>query len=386
MLQADIAQRFIDRLCETLHYNINIMNTEGVIIASRDAHRLGTYHELAHQIVLKHKDMVIAQEVDHLPPGVLPGVNLPVEFEKTVIGVVGVTGDYHEVKNVAFAIKTSLETMVEYERLKDDLQRRQDRKKLFTNALLYNPTTSQLDLQRLAEQLGYRTDVWRAPILFDTAGLNNAEELPALLKRNPNHTAQDISLTTLDRQTVVLKALDADTERLFERVTAKVEAYLAEMDHTFERARTSVPRRYLVGSFQLRLDRYRHAFGHALWLARRTAIDPKQRIYYLFDHVHAYAFDHLEAEDAAALTGPFESLLTDNAQRVQLQTLAALEQSNMSLKEAAMRLGVHRNTVLFRLQRLHRTYGLDPVNRSRDRHVVAMLVARRNERTDHSPT
>ena len=71
---------------------------------------------------------------------------------------------------------------------------------------------------------------------------------------------------------------------------------------------------------------------------------------------------------------PFDRLLTEDRNGTYTETLSALEGSSMSVKEAAARLGIHRNTVLFRLKRIRELSGLDPVNRSRDRRIVSLLL------------
>ena len=50
MIRQEMAQKFIDQITEYTEYNINIMDESGVIIASRDPKRVGTYHEAAYRI------------------------------------------------------------------------------------------------------------------------------------------------------------------------------------------------------------------------------------------------------------------------------------------------------------------------------------------------
>ena len=75
MLREEIAQRFVDRLCLTLPYNVNIMDPEGVIIACRDSYRKGTYHDVAHRIVTDRKSEVVVAEGDPRPPAWIQPVN-----------------------------------------------------------------------------------------------------------------------------------------------------------------------------------------------------------------------------------------------------------------------------------------------------------------------
>ena len=58
MIELDLAQKFIEQVTQYTDYNINIRNEKGVIIASRDPKRVGTFHEVAYYIVTGTEDMV----------------------------------------------------------------------------------------------------------------------------------------------------------------------------------------------------------------------------------------------------------------------------------------------------------------------------------------
>ena len=74
MIKPDMAQKLIDQITGYTEYNINIMDGNGVIIASRDPGRIGTYHEAAGRILRSGTD-VIEIEDDKMYPGALPGIS-----------------------------------------------------------------------------------------------------------------------------------------------------------------------------------------------------------------------------------------------------------------------------------------------------------------------
>ena len=69
MIEPELARRFIEQVTQYTEYNINIMNEEGVIIASRDPGRVGSYHEVADRIIHGNQDMVVIRD-DKMFPGV----------------------------------------------------------------------------------------------------------------------------------------------------------------------------------------------------------------------------------------------------------------------------------------------------------------------------
>ena len=91
MLDNFLAEKFIKKAGESTEYNINIMDEKGVIIASKDAERIGNFHEVAYWII--HGD----EEIIDVPDGgkylgVKPGVMLPIEHRGKRTGAIGVTG------------------------------------------------------------------------------------------------------------------------------------------------------------------------------------------------------------------------------------------------------------------------------------------------------
>ena len=54
MLEETLAKKLIERVSEYTSYNVNIMNEDGIIIASVDPKRVGTFHEAAY--VITHND------------------------------------------------------------------------------------------------------------------------------------------------------------------------------------------------------------------------------------------------------------------------------------------------------------------------------------------
>ena len=47
MLENSLAEKLIEQVTKYTSYNVNIMNEQGVIIASRNPERIGKFHEVA---------------------------------------------------------------------------------------------------------------------------------------------------------------------------------------------------------------------------------------------------------------------------------------------------------------------------------------------------
>lgn len=112
-LTPELVQPIVDKTIEILGRNINIMNAKGVIIGSGQKERLNTFHQGAAWVIKHKKTLEIhAQDIDRLE-GVKPGVNLPVFFNGETVGVVGITGQPHDVRSYGELVRMTVQMMLQ---------------------------------------------------------------------------------------------------------------------------------------------------------------------------------------------------------------------------------------------------------------------------------
>ena len=97
-----IAQQLVDATSPLVSgRTVNIMDTDGVIIASSDDKRIGTLHEGALVAVRTGETVFIEKDQLHLYPGAKEGCNMPISCQGKIIGVVGIYGNPEEVADTA---------------------------------------------------------------------------------------------------------------------------------------------------------------------------------------------------------------------------------------------------------------------------------------------
>lgn len=84
---------------------INIMNPEGIIIASTEHERIGSYHQGAREAVQTGKIVNIRKDQLEKYPGAKEGCNMPLRVDGTIIGVVGIYGDPEQIRDVAHLLE-----------------------------------------------------------------------------------------------------------------------------------------------------------------------------------------------------------------------------------------------------------------------------------------
>ncbi|HKL99535.1 MAG TPA: sugar diacid recognition domain-containing protein [Mobilitalea sp.] len=105
------AMMIVSQINSIIDQKINIINEEGIIIGSTDEERLNTFHEGAKRVIDRNLSELIVYENDDYE-GSKRGVNFPIIVHDQIIGVIGITGDYHEVAKFGQIIKRMTEILV----------------------------------------------------------------------------------------------------------------------------------------------------------------------------------------------------------------------------------------------------------------------------------
>lgn len=370
MIHPEMAQRLVDRLCSRLPYNINVMNDAGIIIASRDPERRGTYHEAAHRICRESLPGITIDGNHPLPQGTLPGINLPVEHNGSTIGVVGITGEPEEIGLLSETVKTAIETMVDHELYKERVARRQDRKKLLLSMLLYGTDEDAAEAEVLGEHLGYDPARLRIPLFMPRKGTRDRASLIRALKESHLHTSQDISMELHDGSILVFKEIKLPREEMIEGVRQQVETYVATFISECREQELPAPEQVYCGTIQRSFREYRRSFGHALWLASNVEKERCGRICHFYDYFYEYLVSLLPEQELSGILGLFLEGVDKKTLASFRETIRTYVQKNASMKETAAALGLHRNTVLQRLQRMERILGIDPLHNEYQRSTL----------------
>ena len=111
-LSKTVAEQIISDLDAVIPSRINLIDTNGIIVASSDPKRIGRMHAGAKYLMDQHLDELIVH-FDGEYSGALQGVNYPLVFQNEIVGILGITGEYNHVKGSACAIKRITELLLD---------------------------------------------------------------------------------------------------------------------------------------------------------------------------------------------------------------------------------------------------------------------------------
>jgi carbohydrate diacid regulator len=111
LLSAQSAQQIAYEISSIVKQHVNIMDENGYIIASTDPKRIGDFHAGAKKIIDEHLDEFYVKKEDETS-STRAGLNLPININGNIIGVVGITGEYEQVYNYGQIVRKMTEILV----------------------------------------------------------------------------------------------------------------------------------------------------------------------------------------------------------------------------------------------------------------------------------
>lgn len=110
-ISKDMAQSIVEEIEAVINENINIMDSDGIIVASSDESRLGQYHGGAFRVVAEKLSELTVQH-DGEYTGSRKGINFPIVIENEIVGVVGISGERDQVLKFGHIIKKMTEILI----------------------------------------------------------------------------------------------------------------------------------------------------------------------------------------------------------------------------------------------------------------------------------
>lgn len=368
MLDVSLAEKLIERVTRYTSYNVNIMDEKGIIIASRNPERIGTFHEAAWQALHGPKDIVTVQE-DTDYPGALRGINMVIDIDGKREGVVGVTGNPEEIRPVALITKMAIETMIKYENQKFQSIRRQSKKERFLEILTQEENGDPEYIRRLARELDYREEIVRIPILCCLEQPDRSDSLLSMIKQSIGHSSQDISFLLDTRYVLIFKSMDVPISRLFSDYKYILAEYLSSTLRWLKRE--SLTCRFYIGSFQNSFTQYYYGYRHCRWL--EDHIRSEHTALYFYDYTGVYIQELIPKKELQQIFNVFGSRLSDDFKNNYKELIGALIDTDFNILQASQKSFMHKNTFTYRYNKIRDMLNADPQRTAKDKWLIICL-------------
>ncbi|MDD0976156.1 sugar diacid recognition domain-containing protein [Pseudomonas fontis] len=344
-LDHDLAQDIVDRAMAILPYNVNVMDSQGLILGSGEAQRINTRHEGAQLVLANGRIVEIDGEAAKCLKGVQPGVNLPLLLDGRLIGVLGITGEPEQLRTYAELVRMTAEMLLAQRYLQVEQQWRRQRCDDLL-ALLLGGSGDSPRLVDEARQLGLKPDLARIPCLFELGEGPGAEPLAAwLMTRYPESWCVSPA-----RQSLLWcrpQGMALDEQRLLEKLHGQG---------------WQVQRLAVAGAAE-GVEQLRRGYRRVRdLLAYGREVLPRERLLTLSRYrLPALLWRHRHDDALDELLEPLQRVRAKDASGQLLATLRAWCANDGQSQACAEALGIHRNSLRYRLERIAELSGVDPL-------------------------
>ncbi|WP_046469623.1 CdaR family transcriptional regulator [Allosalinactinospora lopnorensis] len=369
LLTHSLAQEIARDTSAVIGYNVLITDDKGIVLGSGDASRVDSLHEASLDVLHTLREATHASAQAQDLRGVRAGITLPLVLGGKAVGTVGITGSPHHVRRFGQVVRRQIEILLQ----ESATQYSQMLRERAVEDLVRDIASFERDrvdpeaVEVRARDLGYSPTLRRVAILIDVpepAGARQRRALgadtlrPEILRtiREAFSGGQDIVAATASGRFAVLRHWtdrDAapDTDGAVRRVCLRVlDTIAARHGHT-TRAGIGGLATTVAGLH----DAYQDALD-ALRLGRRA--QPGERVHRITDlriHQALAAMGHHPRERLLRCVPP--TLSGHRDWPLYRETILAWCENGFNLIRTAAALGVHRNTVVHRLERIENLYG-----------------------------
>jgi len=354
VISSSIAAQIVEQLANVIEPNINLMDTQGYIIASTDPLRVGTIHGGALRILNEHLNELIIERDDEYP-GAKNGINLPIEFNNQIVGIVGLTGRTSVVQQYGRIIKKMTEVLL----MEMFYREQKNTERMAIERFLEEWVFGRYDINHprefryRAESLGINIDQPRRLLIIsarDSSGHPVSEKSLGLLY---NSLGQSISRSTQSHcfrtSTLFVCLLNQQTDQ-------EIIMVATQMRKNLEKA---CPCELFIGIDSSDPKTLKTSFKNAN-IALQVAISSKQRIHiYSLMNLDIALGTIIEKHKEAYLNEFFHGLV-DEELKESIELLKAYYAAEGSITLASEQLFIHKNTLQYRLNKITEITGYDP--------------------------
>lgn len=355
MITREIAGMLVKETSKVMNLNINVMNENGLIIATGDPSRLNSIHEGALEVVRTGLPVEITEENMGKLRGTQLGINLPIILQDRVAGVIGITGNPEILRDRGGLVKMMAELLVKQSYMASQSEWRQRTIEMIIEELLKEMPDSK-NIERWLGLLDLKLDGPYAVSLIKIA--NDSFSRHILIEKTRE---------LLGKNNVIASFVDVNKLLLlFSEVSSgdqkkKLNRLYEELD------KLKIDFKLAYSPLYDSLSHTRRGYQECE-MALAICTREKRMISYIEIEPEAL-IQQIDPELAKQFT---ERVLRGELKN-QLATLQAFFDANLNIKDAASKLYIHRNTLIYRLNKIKTESGFDPQN-FKDAFALQMLI------------
>ena len=347
-------QNILCEMKEIVDQDLIFMNADGIIKASTVTSRIGNVHYGGKKVVETGRDLMIYSDHEYI--GAKKGINMPVRLDETIIGVIGITGNSDEVIKYVKIIKRLTEIFIKDGYAKDVENSEIKKDRMILESLLFSEIDiDQNYITRYESLFGIKNKIPRFIIVSTIIGneskiVRNIDEVFRIFRAALRGSRAIISLTGNN----IIMILESDSTVCCDAIIVKVKKEVKK--------KTNLNMRFGIGDKQTEISRLRISYLKAMDALKWSSIVTKENVTYYED----FDIEIILSKMPTTVMEEYVEKLFSNLDASEIKDMGKIielyETHNGSLKLISQELFIHKNTLQYKINKLHEKTGYDMRN------------------------
>ncbi|HZG15495.1 MAG TPA: sugar diacid recognition domain-containing protein [Candidatus Bathyarchaeia archaeon] len=359
-----LAEKIVQKTRELTRLNINVMDRDGMIIASSDPKRINTFHEGAYKVIQSGSEILISTDNYNKWAGTKPGMNIPIWFNQEIVGVIGISGSPDEVVPFGRAVTMMTEMMLQQASLMEQLEWEERAKNYLVQDMITGTLPASLDsVLARGKLLGIDLSLPRSIMILQLSGHEQsvnafAQDRHAIKRiasffRNP----EQVLVTFVKRDRLIIV-----TELSANKQKSQIKRYLEDTAQKISKAfheTMSMEVKIALGTSCQSPHELANSYQEAMKvLDALTRFPGKGAVRHYEDIALELVLADVSEQSRTVLIENYLGELKGSPELI--DTLQAMYLCDMNLSATAQKLNIHRNTLLYRLTKIEELLGFNP--------------------------
>ncbi len=339
-LSKQMAERIVDTVKDVCGHDINFINTKGIIFASTDPSRIGNFHEIGKKVVESKETIEVSS--DNSFYGTHRGVNIPFFYHRELIAVIGISGEPDEVRQFAVLAQKITNLLLREQEMDSVKYGRKNRMNYMIRSIIEGTATDYDQVIGFLEEVGQKKEEEYRVILVQLNARYNPSNLTMI---------EDQIYQAFDTIHAPLYTFQYPNEYVLLLPTEQYRKWF----HVFEKLAEKHQQILSVGVGN----------AHTLWNQRNSYQEAKTAIASLTGEQSFACFENLDLEILLGcvtdtIKNEYMKKILGKLGKEDRKLLSIYFDKEMSLKDTADTLFLHKNTLQYQLNRIERETGFNP--------------------------
>ncbi|MEN1969837.1 sugar diacid recognition domain-containing protein [Lentibacillus sp. N15] len=373
-ISTKLAQAIVFDMKEIIKQDINYINTDGIIIASTNKNRIGSFHGGGKKVSETSDNLIIRYDGEY--QGSRKGINLPIYFDSKIVGAIGITGESHEVEKYAAIIKRMTELLIKDAYMTDLKNKEKENQRIIIEELLFSGKQNTRSILNQLKVFNILENLSRVIVISEICG----ESYNLICSNSKIKNIFDYKLVKYPKNFM----MQNKNRIIMVLEDSKDLAYILKDIAKIVHENYGLKLKFGVGTIENDLSKMRDSYEKALVALNWSLFNKSEYIKFYNDIDVEMIVENISKNVQEEFSNKIIGNLDDNDIAEYEQIIILFEKYNGSIKQISSEMFIHKNTLQYKLNKLHNITGYD-LRRYRDFMVLKLAYLfvknERNRRT-----